>query len=258
MRLNHEEEMNMKKRLAASSLLMTTALLLGTTSAFAATTSKGTSKATITFTTNIAPVIVDPETPDPTKPYDPIGDGGNKPTGNTGPLTLDYAPNFNFGSHEALATNSAVYQALDKKPFLQVTDRRAIRSKWEVNVKLSVFKNAETLDPLDPVDPSDPLKLADESLTGAKLSINNGIVKPVLGLIDVQAPTTQNIELTAGATDGTTILSSADGTFSTWLVYWPKALAQQEPRISLNVPINTQVKGTHTATLEWVLSDVVN
>ena len=250
----------MRKKFAVTSVLMSAALLLGTTSAFAATTSTGKSQATITFTTIKPPIIVDPENPDPADPYDPIGDGGNKPTGNTGPLTLDYAPDFNFGSHEALATNSAVYQALDKKPFLQVTDRRAIRSKWEVNVKLSLFKNAETLDPLDPVDPSDPLKLADESLTGAKLSINNGIVKPVLGLIDVQAPITQNIELTAGATDGTTILSSAAGTFSTWLVYWPGDLVGQDPndRISLNVPVNTQVKGTHTATLEWVLSDVVN
>lgn len=247
----------MRKKFAVTSVLMSAALLLGTTSAFAATTSTGNSQATIKFTTIKPPIIVDPENPDPADPYDPIGDGGNDPTGNTGPLTLDYAPNFDFGTHDVLA-DKTLFRATDLKPFLQVTDRRAIRSKWEVNVKLSLFKNAETLDPLDPVDPLDPLKLADESLTGAKLSIKNGIVKPVLGLIDVQAPTTQNIELTAGATDGTTILSSAAGTFSTWLVYWPKALEQQEPRISLNVPINTQVKGTHTATLEWVLSDVVN
>ncbi|WP_051524769.1 WxL domain-containing protein [Exiguobacterium undae] len=233
----------MRKKFAVTSVLMSAALLLGTTSAFAATTSTGNSQATITFTTDKAPVIVDPETPDPADPYDPIGDGGNEPTGNTGALTLDYAPDFNFGSHEALATNSAVYQALDEKPFLQVTDRRAIRSQWDVNVKLGAFQNSET---------------SEESLAGTKLSIKNGIVKSVIGLTGVPAPTTQDIELTAGATDGTTILSSAAGTFSTWLVYWPKALEQQEPRISLNVPINTQVKGTHTATLEWVLSDVVN
>lgn len=245
MRLNHEEEMNMKKRLAVSSLLMTTALLLGTTSAFAATTSTGTSKATITFTTNTAPVIVDPETPDPTKPYDPTGDGGNDPTGLTGPLTLDYAPNFNFGSHESSATNPADYEALDKKPFLQVTDRRAIRSKWDVKVKLSKFTNSQT---------------SENSLAGAKLSIKNGIVKPAIDLIGVPAPTTQNVVLEAGATDGTAILSSAAGTFSTWLVYWPGDLVGQgsNTRVSLNIPINTQVEGTHTATLEWVLSDVVN
>ncbi|MDI3234632.1 WxL domain-containing protein [Exiguobacterium antarcticum] len=235
----------MKKRFAATSVLMSTALLLGTTSAFAATTSKGNSTATITFTTNEAPVIVDPETPDPQKPYDPIGDGGNNPTGNTGPLTLDYAPNFNFGSHESRATNSAVYQALDKKPFLQVTDRRAKRSKWDVKVKLGKFKSSQT---------------SEDSLTGAKLSIENGIVKSAIDLIDVPAPTTQDVVLEAGAADGTSILSSADGTFSTWLVYWPGDLVGQgsNTRVSLNVPINTQVEGTHTATLEWVLSDVVN
>jgi len=235
----------MKKRFVATSVLMSTVLLLGTTSAFAATTSTGNSKATITFTTNTAPVIVDPETPDPTKPYDPTGDGGNNPTGNTGPLTLDYAPNFNFGSHESRATNSAVYQALDKKPFLQVTDRRAIRSKWDVKVKLGKFTNSQT---------------SDDSLAGAKLSIKNGIVKSAIVLTGIQAPTTQDVVLEAGATDGTSILSSVAGTFSTWLVYWPGDLVGQDPntRISLDVPINTQVEGTHTATLEWVLSDVVN
>lgn len=235
----------MRKKFAVTSVLMSVALLLGTTSAFAATTSTGNSQATIKFTTIKPPIIVDPENPDPADPYDPIGDGGNEPTGNTGALTLDYAPDFNFGSHEALATNSAVYQALDKKPFLQVTDRRAIRSQWDVNVKLGAFENSET---------------SEESLTGAKLSIKNGIVKSVIGLTGVAAPTTQDIELTAGATDGTTILSSVAGTFSTWLVYWPGDLVGQDPndRISLNVPVNTQVEGTHTATLEWVLSDVVN
>lgn len=235
----------MRKKFAVTSVLMSAALLLGTTSAFAATTSTGNSQATIKFTTIKPPIIVDPENPDPADPYDPIGDGGNEPTGNTGALTLDYAPDFNFGSHEALATNSAVYQALDKKPFLQVTDRRAIRSQWDVNVKLGAFENSET---------------SEESLAGTKLSIKNGIVKSVIGLTGVAAPTTQDIELTAGATDGTTILSSVAGTFSTWLVYWPGDLVGQDPndRISLNVPVNTQVEGTHTATLEWVLSDVVN
>lgn len=239
----------MRKKLAVTSVLISVALLLGTTSAFAATTSTGNSKATITFTTNDPPVIVDPDDPNPANPYDPVEDGGNKPIGKGGPLTLDYVPDFNFGSHESLATNSAIYEALDKKLFLQVTDRRAIRSKWDVKVKLGAFENSETPKPSDPLE---------KPLDGAKLIIKSGIVKPVIGLTGVPAPTTQDIELTAGATDGTTILSSADGTFSTWLVYWPKALAQQEPRISLNVPINTQVKGTYQATLEWVLSDVVN
>lgn len=233
----------MRKKLAVTSVLMSVALLLGTTSVFAATTSTGNSQATITFTTDKAPVIVDPD--DPTKPYDPIKDGAITPTNQTGPLTLDYAPNFNFGSHEALATNSAVYQALNKKPFLQVTDRRALRSKWDVKVKLGKFINSET---------------SNESLSGAKLSISSGIVKSAIGLTDGSAPTTQNVQLTAGAASGTTILSSAAGTFSTWVVYWPGDLVGQEPNtyISLDVPINTQVKGTHTATLEWTISDVVN
>lgn len=237
----------MRKKFAVTSVLMSAALLLGTTSAFAATTSTGNSQATIKFTTIKPPIIVDPENPDPADPYDPIGDGGNEPTGNTGALTLDYAPDFNFGSHESRVTNSAVYEALDKKPFLQVTDRRAIRSKWDVKVKLGAFENSETPKPSDPLE---------KPLDGAKLTIKSGTVKSVLGLTGFTAPTTQTVVLTAGAADGATILSSAAGTFSTWLIYWPGEASN--PYISLDVPVSTQVKGTYTATLDWVLSDVVN
>ncbi len=60
----------MKKRFAFSTILISTALILGTTSAWAANTSTGTSKAEITFTTNAAPIIVDPDSPNPNTPID--------------------------------------------------------------------------------------------------------------------------------------------------------------------------------------------
>ena len=116
----------MRKKLAVTSVLMSVALLLGTTSVFAATTSTGNSQATITFTTDKPPVIVDPEIRTRQSRMIRLKTEQLPQPDKTGPLTLDYAPDFNFGSHEALATNSAVYQALNKKPFLQVTDRRAI------------------------------------------------------------------------------------------------------------------------------------
>lgn len=241
----------MKKRFAFSTVLMSTALVLGTTSAFA-TTSSGRSTAKIEFTTIGKPVLVDPDSPDPTKPYDPIYDpkkpdttdpngNGNTPTGNTGPLTLDYAPNFNFGSHESDTITN--FKALDKKPFLQVTDRRALSSVWNVKVKLGAFENSET---------------NQKSLTNATLTIEPGIVQTLIGLDNLLAPKSKKVVLTAGnPNDEENILTSVIGTFSTWQVYW-KGSDTLNSNIFLDVPVNAQVQGTHTATLDWTLTDAVN
>lgn len=230
----------MKKRFAVSTVLMSAALVLGTTTAWAAT-STGNSTAKITFTTNEAPVIVDPDSPDPTNPYDPTGNGGNTPTGNTGPLTLDYAPNFDFGSNE-LRLDKSLFKAIDQKPFLQVTDRRVNPTEWEVTVKLGDF-NDEGGNP---------------SLAGSTLSIDAGIVQTLINVTGFTAPTTGNITLTPGDSgDAQTILASAEGTFSTWQVYWG-GNGTDNDFIKLNVPVNVQMEGTHTATLDWTLTDVVN
>ena len=231
----------MKKRFAFSTILISTAFMLGTTSAWAANTSTGTSKAEITFTTNAAPIIVNPDSPNPNTPYRPQDNGGNTPTGNTGPLTLDYAPNFNFGSNEVLV-NKALFKAKDQKPFLQVTDRRILPTKWDVKVKLSTFKDSGGKD----------------SLAGSTLTIDAGEVQTLIGLPINAAPTTGNVTLTPGNPgDAKVILASAAGTFSTWQIYW-KGNGTDNDRITLNVPVGVQVEGKHTATLDWTLSDVVN
>ncbi|UKS56013.1 WxL domain-containing protein [Exiguobacterium acetylicum] len=230
----------MKKRFAVSTVLMGTALVLGTTTAWA-TTSTGESTAKITFTTNEAPVIVDPDDRDPNNPYEPDKNGGNTPTGNTGPLTLDYAPNFDFGSNEMLS-NKAEFKATDQKPFLQVTDRRVNRTEWEVTVKLGDF--------IDEGGAS--------SLVGSTLSIDAGTVQTLVNVSGFTAPTTADITLTPGNEgDAQTILTSPEGTFSTWQIYW-KGNGTDNNYIKLNVPVNVQVEGTHTATLDWTLTDVVN
>lgn len=230
----------MKKRFAVSTVLMSTALVLGTTTAWAAT-SKGESTAKITFTTNEAPVIVDPDDRDPNNPYEPDKNGGNTPTGNTGALTLDYAPNFDFGSNELLS-NKAEFKATDQKPFLQVTDRRVNRTRWDVTVKLSDFKDGG----------------GKTSLVGSTLFIDAGTVQTLINVTGFPKPTTGNITLTPGNPgDAEKILTSADGTFSTWQIYW-KGNGTDNNKIRLNVPVNVQVEGTHTATLDWTLTDVVN
>lgn len=232
----------MKKRLAVSTVLMSTALVLGTTTAWAET-SKGESTAKITFTINGAPIVVDPTDPKPGNVYTP-GEGENPIfNGNTGPLTLDYASNFNFGSHDS-ADKKTTFKSIDKKPFVQVTDRRAVKDIWRLSVKLGAFKNEDT---------------SKKSLPNAKLTIIKGDVQTLVGLDNKFAPITNGVILDAGGTADIILTSVAD-TVSTWQVYWDKdpGVTPLNSKISLDVPLNAQIQGTHTATLEWTLTDAVD
>lgn len=224
----------MKKRFAASTVLLSTALVLGSTTAWAAS-----STATIEFTSNGAPVVVDPDVliPDSENPYLPPGD--NEPTYETGPLTLDFVSNFDFGANE-LVFDKEEFKATNQKPFLQVTDRRDILSKWDVKVKLGKFAD----------------KNGNESLTGSILTINPGVVQTLKNVGDYSIPTTKGIVLKPGG-DEETILTAEKGTFSTWQVYW-KGNGETNDFIKIDIPVNEQTKGKHIATMEWTLSDVVN
>lgn len=234
----------MRKQSLVTSLFAS-ACLLGISSAAFAETSSGSSTATITFETNLAPDILDPANPD--NPYTPDpGNGENTPTGNTGPLTLDYAPNFNFGAHEILGKDT-VFDSIDEKPFLQVTDRRAVLSEWKVTAKLNAFTSG-----------------GNNTLTGATLSIAQGLVSTPSYNAGATTPTTSAIELLAGG-GAVDILTSTAGSPYSWLLYWPGTDVSAETDgsmwsnsyVSLSVPLNKQIKGTHVATMDWVLTDSI-
>ncbi|WP_410502113.1 WxL domain-containing protein [Exiguobacterium acetylicum] len=232
----------MKKRFAVSTVLMSTALVLGTTTAWAET-STGESTAKITFTINGAPIVVDPIDPKPENEYKP-GEGENPIfNGNTGPLTLDYASNFNFGSHDS-ADKKTTFKSIDQKPFIQVTDRRSVKDIWRLSVKLGAFTNEDS---------------SKKTLTNAKLTIKQGTVQTLVGLENKFAPKNSEVSLNAGGDAGIILTSVAD-TVSTWQVYWDKdpGTTPLNSNISLDVPLNAQIEGTHTATLEWTLTDAVN
>lgn len=232
----------MKKRFAVSTVLMSSVLVLGTTTAWAAT-STGESTAKITFTINGAPIVVDPTNPIPGNEYTP-GAGENPIFDkNTGPLTLDYASNFNFGSHDSTDRTTS-FKSIDRKPFIQVTDRRSVKDIWKLSVKLGAFKNEDS---------------SKKTLTNATLNIKQGTVQTLVGLVDKVAPIYNEVTLDAGG-DAETILTSVADTVSTWQVYWDKDLGDtpSNSKIVLDVPLHAQVQGTHTATLEWTLTDVVN
>jgi len=245
--MHHEKgRTEMKKRFAVSTVLMSTALVLGTTTAWAETyTSTGNSTANITFTISEAPIVVDPTDPKPGNEYKP-GKEDNPVFGNKGPLTLDYASNFNFGSQDPKG-GQTTFESLDQNPFVQVTDRRSEKNTWNLSVKLGAFKNIDS---------------SKKTLTNATLTIEEGTVQTLDGLVNSPevAPVNKSVTLTAGDANGAkTILTSVADTVSTWQVYWePAKDALTNSKIKLDVPVHAQVQGTHTATMEWTLTDAVN
>ncbi|WP_054025663.1 WxL domain-containing protein [Bacillus sp. FJAT-28004] len=109
----------------------------------------------------------DPDNPDPPWPIDPE-DPGNGGTGSIGALTLDYVSNIQFGTQK-IASGNITYYALNKNPFVQVTDKRGTGEGWSLKAQASEFTSEDR-----------------KVLAGAILSFRNGRVKSLSG--NVSAP----------------------------------------------------------------------
>lgn len=209
-------------------------------------------KATITFETLLPPPIVDPTNPDVVKPPGP--DEGNVNT-ESGELTLDFAPNLYFGSHEIGKDGMYEYPVLvnaDKTanpdeetsdPFIQITDRQVKPGNWDVSVKVSSFENDQT---------------GASSLAGAYLTFLNGqLKKPTVNTTAVAPVLNNSITALSDETD-VNVLSAADGQGElTWVAHWIPDTTPSSPSIKLAVPAGTMKKGTHTASLTWTLASSI-
>ncbi|PFJ18059.1 cell surface protein, partial [Bacillus cereus] len=103
-----------------------------------------------------------PDNPTPPNPIDPE-DPDNGGTGNSGELTIDYVSNIQFGTQKIVSGNTT-YNAKNKDPFVQVSDKRGTGEGWSLKASASEFK-------------SDDGKV----LKGAVLSFKNGQVKSQSG-----------------------------------------------------------------------------
>src|SRR5699024_11566534 len=65
-------------------------------------------------------------------------DPRDRPTGNIGPLTLDYVSSVDFGTDE-IEGQTSMYEAEVLRPFIQVSDRRGTGGGWAVTAKASHF-----------------------------------------------------------------------------------------------------------------------
>lgn len=192
------------------------------------------SKATIEFTPGTgAPEVVDPI--DPTEPLDPI-DPENPPTGNEGPLTLDYISNLAFGEHE-VDSKTVVYLSETLKPFVQVTDRRGTGAGWNLTASISDFTDG-----------------AKGTLPGTKLSLSNGEAVSASVLTE---PTSHGVELLTGGDAVNVVTAEEDAGLGTWVNRWlpTEEDAELNDNVTLEVPAGAATVGEHTATLTWTLTD---
>jgi len=119
--------------------------ILGVTSVHADDTTEPanyTSNGVITFEPDKDPTKpVDPT--DPTKPVDPVDptkpDGPDD--GTEGPLSIDYASSFNFGTQKIITTDKDYYADIQTfkdgttgPNYVQVTDKRGSQAGWNLSV----------------------------------------------------------------------------------------------------------------------------
>lgn len=191
------------------------------------------SEATIRFSVEEPPTIIDPKNPG----QDNDDQSG---TGQTGPLTLDYVPNLDFGTHE-LSVAEETYEAIDPKPFVQVTDRRGTGAGWNLTVQASSFSTGGSG--------------LQESLPGAELTFTDG--EAVSRLSSLLAPDVNNSIVVNTGGDATPVTTAIPGKgLGSWVTRWLKEEgADTNSKVELTVPQAAATPGSHTSTLTWTLTD---
>lgn len=201
--------------------------------------STGESNATVKFTpATTIPEVVDPT--DPTEPFEPTEPNPtDPPTGNVGPLSLDYVSSIDFGVNE-ISAETEVYHATSMKPFIQITDRRGTGEGWNVTAQMTEFTTNDILD---------------ASLPGAILTLSNGEALPALGT--PVAPTSiQSVILSAGGAATQVISAPIDTGLGTWINRWfPTESEELNDNVALSVPATSAMVGDHAATITWTLTD---
>lgn len=174
-----------------------------------------------------------PVAPSPIDPTDPTNPG----TGNKGPLSIDYASNIKFGEQK-IAGKDMVYSAINKDPFVQVTDTRGTGAGWHLSASASEFQNADKT----------------KTLKGAELSFKNGQVKATSDNSVSVNPTASDVVFSN--TSPQLILNAKAGEGrGTWLNVW-SAAGEKNDNVQLKVLAGSADADTeYTATIVWELAD---
>ncbi|WFA03821.1 WxL domain-containing protein [Bacillus sp. HSf4] len=234
----------------------------GAFSALAADGGEYDSKGIVEFTpsTGITPPV-DPENPG--EEVEPEGPGGETPEpGTNGPLSIDFASSFNFGTNE-ISNKDEVYYAAPQKinitdaegntrteeraNYVQISDNRGTNAGWTLQVQENgQLSNSDTLN---------------SELTGAEITLT-GATAVSSSSDSVAAPTTYDITLDpAGTLQNVMTAQEGEGAM-TWLDYFG-TLEEVDGEMK-NTAVQLSVPGTtpkdaveYSTTLTWTLSDVV-
>lgn len=192
-----------------------------------------------------APPVLDPTDPEEEYDYESEvpGDPQDEPTGETGPLTLDYVSSINFGENPIEGGN-VTYESTTLRPFIQVTDRRGTGEGWNVTAQAASFSTE--------IDEN----TRENTLPGSFITFNNGDVISPSTLETLEAPVLQEpIELIMGGEASEVVTAAPNTGLGSWITRWfPTNETGTNNNVTLEVPAGAATTGTHTATITWTLT----
>lgn len=209
-------------------LVLTSVTTLGVPMVSLAADSEGSTVGTVELEPGkTGPVIVDPE--------EEIGDG--EETKNEGPLTIDYVPNFRFGSVE-INDQAAVLMDQNPNPFVQVTDKSGSGAGWSLKLAATRFNKVggdET-----------------EYLRGTTLEISSIQALAVASNNPSAAPETSVVTFgTSDAAGKDIMVAKKDAGMGSWKGKFQDA--QGDNSVKLTIPTGNKA-GNYSSTLTWSLS----
>lgn len=186
------------KNLLATLFILLFTLLILTTPVLAAVADTGSSTATVTFT--------------------------------AGNLTLDSAPNLDFGSH-TITGGTQTYPATANASVV-VSDLRGDGAGWHLTAALSAFQLSSS-----------------PTLGNATITLQNGTATPLNGTIGTGPNVPASVVLTSDNVAQRIATAAASTGMGTWGIDYTAS------NVILTVLNGTAEVGTSTATLSWVLED---
>lgn len=219
----------MKKNLTKKILIGIGAFsMLGGMSSIPMLAATADSDVSIQFTENLSPTSpVDPENPD----LPGTGPG----TGMLGPLSLDYVPDLDFGSH-ALTGREETFKTLNVTPYIQVTDTRGTGEGWEVKASMSELTD------VDSGTKNLPAVIAFQNGSTATTSTNNS-----------QSPQYYNFELSTGGDAVTVSQAAANQGMGTWVTRWLAGDTQSSENeyVTMTVDTANAYATDYSSTITW-------
>lgn len=248
----------MKKLILKSTVLTATLIIVPTLaqSVKADTAASYNSTGQVTFTPNTDITgPVDPSDPSlPYQPTDPTNPDGKPDPGTSGPLSIDFASSFDFGTHP-VGTTGVVYAAAQsgtdssgatttRDNYVQVTDKRGSFAGWSLTVTQdSQFSTT-----------------AGDQLVGAALTLGNGAIQGKATSLPANVSTETTV-LTPGVTSGIILGATEGNGVGTSLLNFGSADGKTNADSSVALDLGTVVNASnqkaqaYTANLTWTLGD---